>query len=211
MYWVGGIIVVVLFAWFAVSAYINNVEQAPYVLLAQKDGYEIRSYAPHLVIEVTTSGSFNDALNEGFRILASYIFGNNTAQTSVAMTAPVVAQKSEGEKVAMTAPVIAAKAGDTYRVQFIVPASYSRETLPLPNDPRIRVAEQPEERVAALRFGWYYNEARIERKTNELQALLDRDRIARAGEARFAGYNDPWAFPLLRKHEILVPLAETSE
>ena len=201
----------ILVVWFLVSAYINNVEQAPYTVVEKRNGYEIRLYAPHLAIEVRSDGPFDTALNDGFRILAAYIFGNNTQNTSIAMTAPVRAEKNTGEKIAMTAPVIAAKSEDAYRVQFVVPSSYTRETLPTPRDERIRIIEQPEERVAALRFGWYFNNARVEQKTKELLNALARDGIQTIGEPRFAGYNDPWAFPLLIRNEILVPIAESKK
>jgi len=46
----------------------------------QEDGtIQIRDYDPMIVAEVTTSGERYDAINAGFRILAGYIFGGNTA------------------------------------------------------------------------------------------------------------------------------------
>jgi len=45
-------------------------------------------------------------LNNGFSIVAGYIFGGNTKKESISMTAPVVATS---ESISMTAPVIATK------------------------------------------------------------------------------------------------------
>ncbi len=76
-------------------------EQQPYEVLERFDGFELRRYPPHLVAEVELDGSFEDAGNRAFRRLFAYITGQNEAQRSVAMTAPVV-QAGSSENVAMT-------------------------------------------------------------------------------------------------------------
>jgi len=57
------------------------------------DGYEIREYPSHIVAQTTVQGLYSESLRTGFSIVAEYIFGGNTKKESIAMTAPVVAQK----------------------------------------------------------------------------------------------------------------------
>lgn len=53
---------------------VRNIEEPSYTVVERRDGYEIRDYAPYIVAEVETSGQRNQSLNQGFRLLADYIF-----------------------------------------------------------------------------------------------------------------------------------------
>lgn len=53
---------------------VRNIEEPSYTVVEKRDGYEIRDYAPYIVAEVETSGSRDASLNQGFRLLADYIF-----------------------------------------------------------------------------------------------------------------------------------------
>ena len=66
------------------------------------------------------------------------------------MTAPVTQQGSE--KIAMTAPVTQQGDGNTWRVRFIMPSSYTMETLPKPNNPTVELKEVPAKRYVVIRF-----------------------------------------------------------
>ena len=56
---------------------------------------EIREYPPLLIAQTQAPGDRKTAANQGFRQLASYIFGGNTTKTKIAMTAPVIQQALE--------------------------------------------------------------------------------------------------------------------
>ncbi|MFP3409658.1 heme-binding protein, partial [Pseudomonas sp. SIMBA_065] len=72
-------------------------------------------YDEQLVAQTWVSGDQDSASREGFKILADYIFGNNTApsgdSSKISMTAPVTMQAdnkesgNKSQKIAMTAPV----------------------------------------------------------------------------------------------------------
>ncbi|MCV7179785.1 SOUL family heme-binding protein, partial [Mycolicibacterium sphagni] len=79
-----------------------GTEEPMYLSEPLSGGVEIRRYGPRIAAETTVLEDDEQARNTGFRRLAGYIFGGNSRQTSIAMTAPV-AQSSE--KIAMTAPV----------------------------------------------------------------------------------------------------------
>jgi hypothetical protein len=65
------------------------IEEPGYSLVEQADDFEIRLYEPYIVAETFVQGEFSEVGNEGFRRLASYIFGNNRKDESIEMTAPV--------------------------------------------------------------------------------------------------------------------------
>lgn len=154
---------------------VRNIEEPSYTVVERRDGYEIRDYAPYIVAEVETSGQRNQSLNQGFRLLADYIFGNNTKSAPIAMTAPVA--ESASEPVAMTVPVMEQGTGDTRRVTFSMPSKYTLETLPKPNNSAVKLREVPAHRVAVLRFSWYATDSRVARFQSQLIDMLKRDNI----------------------------------
>jgi effector-binding domain-containing protein len=199
------ILVALIVIWSLVGYFTSNAEQAKYSVLKKADGYEIRNYPAHIVAQTTVEGTSvnGDAFNTGFRIIAGYIFGGNTKKESIAMTAPVVAQGSS-EKIAMTVPVTASASGDSQVVSFVMPSGYTLETLPTPNDSRIKLVEVPEQKMAALRFSGYRTDARFEKMRSQLFADLARDNIEVIGTPIFAGYNPPWTPPWMNRNEIMV-------
>jgi len=109
-----------------------TVPEPVHKVVSRNNGYEVREYAGYLVAETTVSGPWKEALNEGFRRLFSYISGNNEGRAKVSMTAPVLS--GPPEKIEMTAPVLQETGtGDEQVVSFITPASYTLETIPVPN------------------------------------------------------------------------------
>lgn len=179
-------------------------ERPAYVVVEQRDGFEVRDYAPYLVAETEVTGDRSEAGNAGFRILADYIFGNNRGARKLAMTAPV-AQAEAGAKIAMTAPVTqAAKAGDRYVVQFMMPSQYTLEDLPVPNDERVVIRQVPARRMAALRYSGTWSESRYQEHLASLRAALEREGLVPVGEPVWARYDPPFKPWLLRTNEILV-------
>ncbi|NQY41140.1 MAG: heme-binding protein [Henriciella sp.] len=70
-------------------------EEPPHQTLLKDGKYEIRQYEPIIVAEVEITGDMRRAGNSGFRPLADFIFGNNTARSKIEMTAPVTRVKSQ--------------------------------------------------------------------------------------------------------------------
>jgi len=219
MYIALAIIVVALVAWMAVSYLIEHSVKTPnYSVIEKRDGYEVRSYEPYITAQVEVGGTYDEALNEGFRILADYIFGNNTKQTDIAMTAPVIEGESEkiamtapvtvknNEVLAMTAPVIESSKETGRTVSFVMPFEYTLETLPKPNNPKIEIVPQEARKVAVLRFSWFRDGERIAQKKQELLSLLERDSVVIKGGPEYAGYNAPFTAPWLNRNEILIEI-----
>ena len=218
-----GIIAIAIFliAWTAVSYFFERSIASPeYSVFEKKEGYEIRNYKPYITAQAEVTGSYDDALNQGFRILADYIFGNNTKQTNIAMTAPVTESKDESEKISMTAPVLVQEneklamtapvieSGDeqTRTISFVMPFKYTLDTLPKPNNPEVKIVPQEARKVAVLRFSWFRNSERVIKKKQELLTLLDRDGIVPKSAPEYAGYNAPFTAPWLNRNEVMVEI-----
>ena len=183
--------------------------EAPHYTLVERVGeIEIRRYGPRLAAETTVSGPSMDARSAGFRKVAGYIFGGNTAKTSITMTAPVAQSAAASQKIAMTAPVAqqAAGADGQWRVQFFMPAKYSREALPTPNDPAVRIVEVPPQDYAVLRFSGSASGAAVNARTRELTGRLAESAWRVTGEPTAWFYDPPWTAPFLRRNEVAAPV-----
>ena len=164
---------------------------------------EIREYAPYLVAEAKVNGSLEDAGNQGFRILAKYIFGANQARKKVAMTAPVTQERSSSTKIAMTSPVTQERSGEQFSVRFMMPSKYTPETLPVPKDSRIEIHEVPAKELAAIQYSGRWTRANYETHLRELVRTLERAKLEPVGEPIWARYDPPFKPWFMRRNEIL--------
>jgi hypothetical protein len=167
---------------------VSDVEQAKYEVVTQAGAIEIRDYAPHLAAEVIVSGERKEAINQGFRMLAGYIFGNNSASDRVAMTAPVT-QKPEG---------------NGWKVRFVMPASYTRDTLPKPGDARVAIVSSAGGRFAAIRFSGMAGQESLDAQLRHLRDFMDERGLKPLSEPVYAFFNPPWTLPFLRRNEIMI-------
>jgi hypothetical protein len=127
-----------------------------------------------MVAEVEVSGTRERGINQWFRLLADYIFGNNTTKTGIAMTAPV--SESASVPIAMTAPVMEQSGKDGMRkVTFSMPSKYTLDSIPKPNNPLVTLREIPAQRVAVKVFGWYAWDARVIAMESRLLSDLKRE------------------------------------
>jgi hypothetical protein len=208
MWWLLAALVVVLLGAALWGPIVSNVEHPKYRVVEGSGAIEIRDYAPMIVAEVEVSGKRREAISTGFRIIADYIFGNNTAALKVPMTAPVTQEGSE--KIAMSAPVMQQGDDDTWRVRFIMPSSYTMETLPTPNNPTVRLKEIGAKRFAAIRFSGMAGEDSLKRHIKALEDFLRAKNLTPLSPPTYAFYNPPWTLPFLRRNEVLVEIPASS-
>jgi hypothetical protein len=193
-------------------------DEAEYAVVQRDGAFELRQYPPMLAAETLVTGAdFDDAGSVAFGRLFRYISGNNRGQAKIAMTSPVVQTENrpgadEGEKIAMTAPVIqqAGKPGNPaggYRVAFIVPAGYTRETVPEPLDPDVRIVATPARLVATLRFSGWMSEELHQKQEQALRAELVTRNLVVAGEPITAQYDAPFVPGPFRRNEVLIPVS----
>ena len=179
-------------------------EEPSYRSILQQTPFEIREYPALIAAEVTVSGERSDAVSAGFRLLAGYIFGGNTRKQSIAMTAPVIQNESPNEKIAMTAPVMQSPDPSGWIIRFIMPASYTLETLPTPNDPKVRLVSLPPKRLAVVRFSGLVDDNDVEQQTAVLRAFIAKQKLTAIGTPSLARYDPPWTLWFLRRNEVML-------
>jgi len=194
------VMMLVLNFFFGVRVAMASYESPKYEILKKDDKVEIRQYAPYLVAQATVSGERGDAANEAFRILAGYIFGKNEKSGKLDMTSPVT--QTQNEKIAMTAPVAQTSKDGEWAVQFMMPSSYSLDTLPKPLDARIALLTEPAKKTVAIRFSGTWGKRNLEKHKKKLLEYVQKENIAVRGEAIYAFYNAPFMPPFLRRNEI---------
>lgn len=209
-YYIFGALFMTLVVWIIGSyAIIWYIEEPTYTVIEKKEGYEIRSYTPYIKAEVKGTGTYQEATEQGFRLIADYIFGNNTSKESISMTTPVLESPTENDsqKIAMTTPVLESSTGTAARtIAFVVPSKYTLDTLPTPNNPAVNLVAVPARTVAVLRYTWYPTEARTNAKKDLLLGYLKRDNKSVAGAIETARYNPPLSMPLTLRNEIIIPI-----
>jgi len=184
----------------------SAIEEPKYTVVREYDGFEIREYAPYLVAEVTVPGPAEEAGNQGFRILAAYIFGKNRGERKISMTAPV-AQAPAPIKIEMTAPVTQAAANDGYVVQFSMPSQYTLETLPEPLDPQVKLKEVSGGRVAVIRYSGTWTDRNYKEHLEKLQRGVEAAGLRTTGSPIYSRYNAPFVPWFMRRNEIWLKLA----
>ena len=157
----------------------------------RKDGnFEVRHYDSMIIAEVTVAGERYTAINNGFRILADYIFGDNLEQDKIAMTAPVMQE--------------AISNADKWKVRFVMPQEYTYNSLPKPNDTQIEFIEVPAHRAAVVQFSGFNTDSNLRQHQAQLMDWLYKEKITVVGQPVFAFYNPPWTLPFMRRNEIIV-------
>jgi hypothetical protein len=205
MHWglVGPIIVLVVAA-IGAGTIMSRVEQPEYTVTTSDGAIEIRSYGPMIAAEAVVEGERKAAVNEGFRLIAAYIFGANTPNAKIAMTAPVQQQK---HTIAMTAPVTQQSTDSAWTVRFIMPKSSTLETLPTPTDARISLKPTPARRFIAISFSGFATNEAIEKRSDELVRYASDHKLSTTGTPVLAFYDPPWTLPFLRRNEVMLELA----
>ncbi len=198
-----GLVAIAAVAW---GPMVSNVEQAKYTVVESQGDIQIRDYSPMIVAEAEVSGARKEAISKGFRIIADYIFGNNAPKENVAMTAPVIQQPAE--KIAMTAPVIQEGTGNRWKVRFVMPASYTMETLPKPNNDAVTLKKVEGKRFAVIRFSGTASESNLKKNTDALSTFLKEKKLSAVSGATYAFFNPPWTLPFLRRNEVMAEIAK---
>jgi len=165
-----------------------SIEKQKYRLVESGKEYEIRHYPSAMKATIySPAKTYRQMSTPGFRALAGFIFGGNESNTRIAMTAPVHMDINDS----------------TSTMSFVIPSKYNEQSLPRPNDSRVKLEKSKDEYVAVLRFGGYANDGKIARYSGKLRKALEKNGIHYSGNFRFLGYNPPYQF-IGRKNEIIV-------
>ncbi len=170
---------------FTVMAF-GETEKQKYRVVRSYDEFEVRFYPSAILATVYSDAeSYRDLANPGFRKLAGYIFGGNESETKISMTSPVHMDMDEAS------------------MSFVMPSSYTEESLPAPDDPSVKLERSADVYVAAIRFGGYASDKDIAMYSEKLRSLLAGQGIEWYGSFRYLGYNPPFQ-PFGRRNEVIV-------
>ncbi|NJD35528.1 MAG: heme-binding protein [Betaproteobacteria bacterium] len=178
-------------------------DEPAYKVVGTYDTFEVRHYEPYIVAETLVRGAADEVGNQGFKLLAGYIFGGNKGARKIEMTAPVAQAPT---KIAMTAPVLQSASGDAYVVQFAMPREWTLETLPEPSDARVTLRAMPARTLAVIAYSGTWSQGRYEEHLKKLQDGLAQAGLTWQGEAFWARYDPPWTLWFLRRNEIWLTL-----
>ena len=200
-------------------------ESPTYKLERKNENFEIRRYPDYILAQVDVEADYDSAVSIGFSILASYIFGANKGRKSIPMTTPVSEEKIEGsekipmaapvtqesltesEKISMSVPVAEELFGENiHRISFTMPSKYSLETLPEPEDKRIKFREVKNQKTAVLRFSGRVKKNLAMEKMEEMMKWLEKNNIKPKSNLVVAQYNNPLVPGFLRRNEIIVEI-----
>lgn len=166
-----------------------NYETPEYSVLEKDGAFEIRSYKSYYTAGIE---EVNVRDTTGFSQIFEYISGKN----------------SKKEKISMTVPVINELVAGHVTTEFVMPDKYSKESLPDPDNPRIKINKIEERRCASVTFSGSVNNDKIQKYQEKLRKWLDEKNLKTVGSFRLARYNPPFVPPPFRHNEILIDIQE---
>ena len=181
----------------ALSGQVMAIETLKYDIIRKNQNIEIRSYEEYITASVTFDNK-KDFDKLAFKTLANYIFGNN-----ISMTSPVLTQ---GEKIPMTSPVLSGQENSNWSMSFSMPSKYTLQTLPKPNNPKVKLRKVAQSQMAAIRFSGFMSDNNYNTHGTKLKNWLDNNGYKHSNQFIRAGYNPPWTLPFLRRNEVLIQL-----
>ena len=163
----------------------STYETQKYELVMSEDDFEIRFYPSSLKAKVISSKSANG----NFYKLFQFISGNN----------------SKGEKIEMTTPVYMKENDNSNTMEFVMPSSYSLESISKPNDDSIKIYESEAKYFACIRYGGYSNSGKFNKHSKKLVNKLSDLNIKTVGDLFYVSYNSPYKV-FNRRNEVMVQI-----
>lgn len=185
----------------------SKYEEPAYTVVRTAPEFEVRMYAPTIEAQVTVPGTYSEAVTASFRVLAGYIFGGNAPRSTIAMTTPVSASPGS-QQIAMTTPVSAAQGAQGWTVSFTMPSDKTLATLPVANDPRVRLVAVPGKTWVVRKFRGRATDKVV---AGEL-ARLKQDAVGGGLQLLdvpvVSQFNPPWVLGPWRRNEVRWLLAD---
>ena len=190
--WIVVAVLLLIFGFSLVGPVMSKVEEPGYVIEASDANIEIRYYNSMILAEVMVDGGRKEAIRDGFRLIADYIFGNNSSSQKIAMTAPVQQQKAK----------------DGWTVSFVMRYQYSLTSLPQPNGDNLWDRAIPSAKYVVIRFSGASTQANLKKHEAVLLDYVAAHRLKILGSIKYAFYNPPWTLPFLRRNELMLQMVE---
>ena len=165
----------------------ENYKEPLFDLLSREGVIEIRNYSK-CIIAKTSIDTINQDDNNMFRTLASYIFGNNKENKSIAMTAPVTTYQKDS----------------SYSMIFYMLDANKVSQLPETNGQNIEFETFDLGKCAVIPFSWFTTDARVSAYSDQLINYIEGKGLKQLSPIMVNRYDPPWKLPFLRRNEVLV-------
>ena len=182
----------------------SNLEEPDYQVLQSELNIEIRLYKPMIIAEVNVEGIRKDAIRDGFRLIAAYIFGNNTIQMDLTPKSQV-GQKN-GRKIPMTAPVQQQSTGKSWQISFVMPSKYTIDSLPEPKNDRVKLKKILSKKFIVIQFSGKISNENLAEHEKQLMNYIKAKDFKTYGSPKYAFYNPPWTLPFMRRNEVMLEI-----
>jgi len=176
-------------------AFCHELDCPKFTVLETNDKFEVRHYEPSVWVatSITTFDYTKTESNPMFYKLFHYISGNNTQNTKLAMTAPVVTEIVHGP---------GPDCESNFTMHFMIPFDMQANP-PQPTDPSVYIRYVPELTVIVRSYAGYSDDDMKRQNIEHLTMDLDAAGKQYADNMFFtAGYDGPFSF--VRHNEIWV-------
>jgi DNA gyrase inhibitor GyrI len=171
--------------------------------LATDGEFQIREYPAMTVAETVVSGPRREALDEGFRALADYIFAKSRSGEQLPMTVPVM--QDPGDPMASDPPLFDDELEGGWRTRFVMPVGRTSDNLPPPGE-GVELVELEPRRVGVVSFSGRPGDRGLAEQEDRLRGWLARRGEASEAEPEYAFYNSPFIPGPLRRNEVWLAL-----
>ena len=171
----------------ASMAFSESYKEPKYTLLEKHGNIELREYTEYIIARTSVDKGNMELNNNMFRVSASYIFGGNSRNESIPMTAPVITKEDNSK----------------YDMIFFMLDSNSPEELPLPNNQSISIEKMSIGKTVSITFGMWATKDRIDKNKRKLDKYIRNNHIQVQSSLMVAQYNSPWTIPPFRKNELI--------
>ncbi|XP_054807239.1 uncharacterized protein LOC129309623 isoform X2 [Prosopis cineraria] len=172
-----------------------DLESPKYQILKRTANYEIRHYAPFIVVETNGDKLWGST---GFNNVAGYIFGKNSTAEKIPMTTPVFTQAMDAELSKVS-------------IQIVLPLDKEINSLPNPIEEAINLRKVEGGIAAVVKFSGKPTEEHVCEKEKVLRSNIIRDGLNPKLGCLLARYNDPGrTLSFVMRNEVLIWLEEFS-
>merc|ERR1711951_6832 len=174
-------------------------EEAPYEVLLEFDGFEMRKYPAIKWISTDVQDVMphdGPEHSKAFYRLFHYIDGSNDANAKIPMTAPVTMRIMPGE---------GPNCESNYTMSFFIPIDFQTST-PQPTEEGVYIEERPEFHVVARRFGGFPTDLTFSAEAATLYSLaVEKEFLPKDVPLWTAGYSGPSVI-INRRNEVWLEL-----
>ncbi|MAJ45307.1 MAG: hypothetical protein CMF96_11275 [Candidatus Marinimicrobia bacterium] len=166
----------------------SKYREPSFDLIKKDKNIEIREYNNNLIIKTSKSNSNGQGNSSMFRVLANYIFGANSNNEKIPMTAPVITKQSQKKN---------------YEMIFFILNKNSIDELPIPKDKSVIIDSLNLYKTISISFGMWASDNRINKYKKKLNDYIKENSVEVDSNLMVAQYNSPWVIPPFRKNELI--------